>query len=330
VENKIKQQTSGTTNVQVVYITCAVLFVIVCSLLATREFALSTTLKQASVIAEDKVETIGVSKPDFDIAAFENIQIQAQSYIVYDPLSRKIIASKNTNAVLPLASVTKVVTALVATKYISKDEKIQIIQSDLFPEGDSGLTVGDVWSRDELIKFMLSVSSNDGAHALARVAGMHITGSVDDEIEARSAFVSQMNIYAAENNLSTFAFLNESGLDISTTTYGGIGSVFDTAQLFAKAYFEIPELFDTTTKSIGFVESNEGTHIARNTNSVASSIPGLTASKTGYTDAALGNLGVVVEIGLGRPVVIVVLHSGRESRFSDVETLYKATVSAMK
>lgn len=326
----MKQQKSGTITVQAVYITCVILCVIVCSVLVAREFALFTLSKGGAVAVEDTVETISISKPDFDIKAFENIQVQAQSYIVYDPLSKKIIASKNADTVLPLASVTKVMTALVATKYISKDEKIKITPGDLRPEGDSGLKVGDVWSRDELIKFMLSVSSNDGAHALARVGGMHITGSIGDEAGERSAFITQMNEYAASNGLSTFVFQNESGLDISASSYGGVGSASDTARLFAKSYFEIPELFDTTTKTVGYVQSNEGTHIARNTNSGASSIPGLTASKTGYTDAALGNLGVVVEIGLGRPVVMVVLHSGKESRFSDIENLYKATVQAMK
>ena len=52
--------------------------------------------------------------------------------------------------------------------------------------------------------------------------------------------------------------------------------------------------------------------------------------KTGFTDLALGNLGVVIEMGPANPVVIVVLHSTKEGRFTDVETLRRATLTSMK
>jgi D-alanyl-D-alanine carboxypeptidase len=58
------------------------------------------------------------------------------------------------------------------------------------------------------------------------------------------------------------------------------------------------------------------------TNQAIESLPGAEASKTGYTDMAGGNLGVVVDISLGHPVVIVVLGSTKEGRFRDMSILY--------
>jgi D-alanyl-D-alanine carboxypeptidase len=328
VENKYTQQT-GATKIQSLYIVCALVCVILCGVLIAKELSLFTK-KQDVVVLDEKIVTTGSPKPKYDRSAFENLEIRAESFIVYDLLSKEIIAEKNADTVFPLASITKVMTALIAYKHISQDVQIKITASDLDIEGDSGLELGDVWSRDELIKFMLSVSSNDGAHALARVAGMQITNSLEDEKNQRQAFIEQMNTFSQDKGLTTFAFKNESGLDISESQFGGVGSAKDAAKLFETVYFTMPELFESTTKSIDYVQSNEGTHVARNTNRGASAIPGLTASKTGYTDAALGNLGVVVDIGLGRPIVIVALHSGKESRFTDVEKLYRATVQAMK
>jgi serine-type D-Ala-D-Ala endopeptidase (penicillin-binding protein 7) len=279
--------------------------------------------------AELSPETIGSPAPRYNSVAFDNIQLIAKSHLVYDPINKEVLDSNNAETVLPLASVTKVVTAMVAHSRIAADETIKIQASDLQPEGDSSLRVGDVWQRDELLQYMLSVSSNDAARALARTAGIHLANTQDDPDAQVAAFVAEMNLYASKKNLATLKFTNESGLD-TAGAYGGVGSARDVALLLGVAYFEAPNIFDTTTKSISYASSLGGTVVAKNTNKGASSIPGLTISKTGYTDAALGNLGVVVEIGLGHPIVIVVLHSGRESRFSDVDTLYRAVLRSMK
>ena len=66
-----------------------------------------------------------------------------------------------------------------------------------------------------------------------------------------------------------------------------------------------------------------------NTNQDIETISGAEASKTGYTDMAGGNLGIIVDISVGHPVVIVVLGSTREGRFKDMDTLYKALKASL-
>ena len=67
------------------------------------------------------------------------------------------------------------------------------------------------------------------------------------------------------------------------------------------------------------------THNVENTNTSAAAIPGLIGSKTGFTDLAGGNLAVVFDVGLSRPVIAVVLGSTKETRFTDIEQLVNAT-----
>jgi D-alanyl-D-alanine carboxypeptidase len=117
---------------------------------------------------------------------------------------------------------------------------------------------------------------------------------------------------------------------VNGVTNGGYGSALDVAKLFAKVYVSAPAIFENTTKSISTIGSSDGNNTAKNTNEGASHIPGLVASKTGFTDLALGNLGVVVEMGPANPVVIVVLHSSKEGRFTDVEKLRKVTLQSMR
>lgn len=270
----------------------------------------------------------------YNTQAFAGVNILADSAVVFDPITKETVYVKDPDTARELASVTKVMTAYVAYTYISKDQSITIIPSDLLPEGSSNIKVGDVWKRDSLIEYTLSVSSNDGARALARTAGeldaLTLGLNKPSKEEALKWFVQKMNDTARDLNLPSLVFYNESGLDVDSYTNGGYGNAKDTAKLFAKVYGVMPEVFETTTKNISYIDSSTGSKLAKNTNGDADSIPGLAMSKTGFTDLALGNLGVVIEMGPANPVVIVVLHSTKEGRFSDIEKLRKATLESLR
>ena len=67
-----------------------------------------------------------------------------------------------------------------------------------------------------------------------------------------------------------------------------------------------------------------------NTNQSIEELFGAEGSKTGFTDIAGGNLGVIVDITVGHPVVLVVLGSSREGRFKDIATLYTALQKSLE
>ncbi|MEI6420454.1 MAG: hypothetical protein WCO30_02350, partial [bacterium] len=139
-------------------------------------------------------------------------------------------------------------------------------------------------------------------------------------------FVSIMNKYSKIIGLYNTKFFNETGLDLNGNISGAYSTAEDAAKLLAYAIQKQPEVFESTTKK--FFESKSLSNINHrtvNTNEVVGQIPGLIGSKTGYTDLAGGNLVVAFDADLNRPIIISVLGSSREGRFSDVLTLVKAT-----
>jgi D-alanyl-D-alanine endopeptidase (penicillin-binding protein 7) len=250
-----------------------------------------------------------VSKEIFNKNIFQNVQIEGKAYVIYDLLNHEIIASHNETALLPLASLTKVMTAVSSTLHKSKEEKITITQKSIDGGYDLGLKKNQVWSLGELLKYTLVFSSNDGAESVA-----NSFGSID-------IFLQQMNTDAKNLGLNLF-FTNPAGLDINGKI-GGKGDAVDMAKLLGVARMQIPEILDATTKKRQTVTASGGKISGiPNTNQAIETLPGAEASKTGFTDLAGGNLGIIVDISIGHPVAIVVLGSTREGRFRDVELLY--------
>lgn len=245
-----------------------------------------------------------------------NQNIIAKSYIVYDVKNDKIIFSKNENTVLPLASLTKIVTAATAVNIKSRDTLITIDSNKMREDEklDFGLKEGQVWKMADLLKYGLTISSNSSMDIIAGTLFVR-----------NSDFVSKMNDYTKSLGFKSFSFNSASGLDYGNII-GGSGTALEYAKFFAKAYEAIPDIMSYTINSRVNVESeDENIYAVPNTNQGASESVGLLASKTGFTDAAGGNLAIMVDLDINRPIVIVVLGSTPEGRFQDVDKLYEAT-----
>jgi D-alanyl-D-alanine carboxypeptidase len=265
---------------------------------------------------------------------YDGLQLEAKSVFVWDIATHRTLYSYNEHAPLPLASLTKMMMALVANDVLPKSETVIISPEDLTQEGDSGLFSGERWSFSDLLDFTLITSSNDAASAIASVAGAKIalvrTASTSDAFENKRQFIRRMNEKAQAIGLVDTYFLNESGLDIDSVTGGAYGTARDVAMLFEYIFRHHPELFTATAyPQAEFRSTDNIVHHVANTNSGVAAVSGLIGSKTGYTDLAGGNLAVIVDIGLKRPVVIVVLGSSRTGRFHDVDTLITATLDAI-
>jgi len=88
-----------------------------------------------------------------------------------------------------------------------------------------------------------------------------------------------------------------------------------------------PGLMESTARSQVTESSYSTIHTGKNTDTIVDDIPGILASKTGYTNLAGGNLAIAFNVGINHPVVIVVLDSTYNGRFTDVERLAQATLS---
>lgn len=249
---------------------------------------------------------------------FADLDVEAKAVFVYDTSTNKILHEENSSAQLPLASITKVMTALTALKRESGSEIVPITAQALSEDGDTGLLLGENWKLEDLIRFMLITSSNDAARA--------ISDRISQNVSLQS-FTDLMNSDAKTLGLKQTYFLNPSGLDSSESLGGAFGSAEDVSKMFAFALERYPKLFAGTAKREVVIYSVEGfPHIAQNTNKEIDSEVGIVASKTGFTDLAGGNLVVAYDIGPGKRIVATVLGSSAEGRFKDMEMLIDATI----
>lgn len=254
----------------------------------------------------------------------DHTDIAAAAGYVLDVRTGKVLYRKNAHAELPLASLTKLMTALLAHESLDKDEFVTVTPESLNQEGDHGLFPGEQFRAQDLIAFTLVSSSNDGAHALASAlsAFPDQTGEIGN-----TNIITLMNSRSQELGLSNTHFANPTGLDQENASVGGAyGSARDVAQLVNYILQERAELFESTRNNRISVASTFGImHTAENTNTIVEEIPWLIGSKTGFTDLAGGNLAVVFDVGLGHPVIAVVLGSTKEERFTDIQTLIEGT-----
>ncbi|MBI4118415.1 MAG: D-alanyl-D-alanine carboxypeptidase [Parcubacteria group bacterium] len=257
---------------------------------------------------------------------YEGLQLSARSAMVWDIALEKPLFEKNPEAQLSLASLTKVMTALLAEEALQKDAEIVVGKDAVAEEGDSGLLVGERWRAKDLIGLTLVTSSNDGAAALGAAAtfGALPPGELEGE---GGSMRTLMNEKARALRMTQTFFINPSGLDVSAGLSGAYGSARDFALLLSYALREHPSIFEATPYARRtFISLDNKVHNVENTHKTIETLPAIIASKTGFTDLAGGNLAVVFEAGPTRPIAVVVLGGTEEGRFSDVEKLVWATL----
>lgn len=271
-------------------------------------------------------EENNVYKPN----VFENISLEAKAAYVWDVNKQEELFAINEEAQLPLASLTKLMTAIAAIDILPESSVVTVDEDALAQEGDSGLYANERWDVKDLMRFMLVVSSNDGASAVANVAGLLKSKFPARDGESNKAFVKAMNLKAREVGLDQTYFINPTGLDTNGDVGGGYGSARDAAKLLEYAVISAPEIVEVTRhSSLQFNSLSDISHTATNTNSGIKTIPGLIASKTGFTDLAGGNLVIAFDAGLSHPIIISVLGSTQDGRFRDVEKLVAASLISL-
>jgi D-alanyl-D-alanine carboxypeptidase len=256
-------------------------------------------------------------------ASISEVKVRGKAAYVWDVKGKRALYAKNEDAVLPLASITKLMTALLVYEIASLDTNTKLSTRAVAQEGGSGLTAGEEFTLKNLSRLALVSSSNDAAFALGASTGA-LLGDRDPALQ----FVEGMNIRAEELELNSLVFKNTTGLDISLNEPGAVGSAKDVSLLVEHILEEYPELLEATTLGGARIYNTQGEyHDIENTNDALYAIPNLLGSKTGYTDLAGGNLTIAFDAGMDRPIIVTVLGSTREERFTDVIRLVNAVRS---
>lgn len=245
------------------------------------------------------------------IKGVSDFNVKAKSAVVLDTKTGAVLYSKNLNENLPIASLTKIMTALVVLDNVDLSEEVIISRNAFNTKGSkNGLAVGEKISVENLLKVMLVSSNNIAACALAE----HTSGSVDN-------FVILMNKKADLIGLKNTRFLNPSGLDGKKGN--NISTSYEVAWLVDYA-LEKPLIWEILRIQKNTVTSVDGKieHPLKNTNLLLGKLKNITGGKTGLTDEAGQCLVLVVgDSENNHRIISVVLNA--DDRFSETEKLVK-------
>lgn len=196
------------------------------------------------------------------------ISVNAKAAVLYLPVADTLLYSKNADARLPMASTTKIMTALVAIERENIDRKVRIDHRAVGVEGSSAyLRAGEEFSLRELLYALMLRSANDAAAAIAYA----VAGDID-------LFAVMMNEKVAELGLQNTNFKNPHGLDDDEH----YTTALDLAKITAEAlkYPEFREIASSTSKR---VVKEDITRLFVNHNKMLSRYEGCIGVKTGYT-----------------------------------------------
>lgn len=257
------------------------------------------------------VQAAAPAKPSFGQlaglhGASDPLDLKSSVALVMDQDTHEVLISKNDGAVLPIASLTKLMTGLVITEArLPMNEMIVISQDDVDTEkgSRSRLKVGAELSRGELMHLALMSSENRAAHALGRT----YPGGL-------ATFVQLMNAKAQALGMKDTRYVEPTGLSSKNQS-----SAKDLATLVAAAYME-PQLRELTTSPGHAVEVASRTLQFNNTNRLVHNPSwDIGIQKTGYISEA-GQCLVMQAKVAGRKLIMVFLDSsGKYTRLADAE-----------
>lgn len=272
------------------------------------------------LLTEDAIEvfnfaTIGTKVFVYDAKSTDDLKplaiahtlvpsINAHAYLVADIDTGDVYAEKNANVVRPIASITKLMSALVANETISFERKVTVPESSLFNPPDPEKTGYKVFVAEDLVFPLLMQSSNGVADALASYYG-------------KNSFVNWMNTTAKALGMHSTSFADASG--VSADNISTADDLFRLATYLAnKKSF----VFDTTHMPQKTILSEDGTpYTIINVNAPVADEPYL-GGKAGHTEAAQDTMVSLISVEVGgqkRRVAVIVL--GSENQRSDTLAL---------
>lgn len=245
-----------------------------------------------------KIENLPLKKPDAVLP-----ELKVQSALAVDWESNMVLFDLNGQGRWPIASLTKLLTAAVAKENIGLEKNIPVSEKAWSTEGTAGnLLPGEVYKSGDLIKAMLSVSSNDAASALAEFYGE------DNFLEAMKQKALVLGI--AEANFADptgLSFLNQA-------------SPANLVKLIRHIIEKKPELLEITRqKTVELSEINSGQKKTLTNINTFAGRPDFLGGKTGFIDASGSNL-ISIFQHQNRRIIIVIL--GTADRFGQTELLY--------
>lgn len=227
----------------------------------------------------------------------ERLQLASEKAVVFDAQTGKVLYAKNANDSAPIASITKLMTAMVVLDgKLPMEEMLTITKEDIdrLKGTYSRLQIGTRQSRKEMLRLALMSSENRAASALGR----HYPGG-------RSAFLAAMNRKAAALKMTHTHFADSTGL--SSQNISSAGDLILMTQA-ASRYPLIREFTTTPQRTVSFPQPRYSLDFVNTNRLVRGGSWDIELSKTGYTNEA-GRCLVMKTRVANRPLVMILLDS---------------------
>jgi serine-type D-Ala-D-Ala carboxypeptidase (penicillin-binding protein 5/6) len=229
----------------------------------------------------------------------------ATAILIYHPQTDSILYAKNHTQRLPVASLTKIMTALTSLSLYQPNDMIQVTNANEAIGQKSDLKPGQLWYMQDLLYALMLSSGNDAAVTLAQ----HHPGGY-------AAFVKEMNHQVKQLHLNDTNFTNVSGIDQENH----YSTALDMAKLTLHAINSKP-LFAKAVQTVRYTMISPDRSYERslfNLNRLLDTVPGVLGVKTGTTPKA-GECLVTYVVQQDQPLIIVVLNS--QDRYQDTTAL---------
>lgn len=206
---------------------------------------------------------------------YEVSNLTARSVLMYDLTTNKTLFEKDAHEKLPMASLTKIMTAIISLENKRREDKYLVHKANLVGEDSMGVLAGETLSLDELLYGLMLPSGNDAAEVLAS----------DFPHGGREGFIKAMNDKAKSLGLTDTSFSNPSGLQGDGLQYTTTYDLLVITRYALENFPEFKKIVSTVEYNIQLTDTHKAYHLYNETN-LLTTYPGVKGVKTGFTPEA--------------------------------------------
>lgn len=240
--------------------------------------------------------------------------LTAKSILIYDLSTNKTILEKNAKNKMPMASLTKIMTAVVSIENPRDDNSYYVNGNDIVGENSMGLEPGEVLTQEELLYGLLLMSGNDAAEVLAANSPL-----------GRQGFIDAMNEKVKDLGLSDTHFDNPTGLQGDGLQYTTAYDLLVITKYALDYYPLFADIVATSTVSLPKTTLHKEYTLNNETN-LLSTYEGVKGVKTGYTPEAGLCLVTYLDYS-GHKIIGIILNS--ENRRGEMKQLLDYSLKSL-
>lgn len=226
--------------------------------------------------------------------------LTAQSVLMYDLTANKILYEKDPDVRRPMASLTKIMTAIIALDTPKPDDRYIVTKDDMVTGDDMGVSPGEVYDLQDLLYGLVLHSGNDAAEVLAH----NYPGG-------RNAFIKAMNNKAKALGMLDTNYTNPTGLEGDGPQYTTTYDLLIATRYALEHYPLFAQVVSTATYTIPATSEHKEIDLSNETN-LLTTYPGVEGVKTGYTPEA--GLCLVTYLNYGGHKIIGIILNSQDRR----------------